>query len=232
MNIGKMIVATLLALLAYDASAASAQWSDEYRPSMMSSERFAFELRVGTYQPDVGNDAFSLIYEDDRGPMAGAEFHILPARIPYVGLVGVGLGFGWASYSGGACVDAACTNRTDEEASFRLIPLSAMGVLRIDVLARELSIPIILTGKIGIDFAFFKAESGSREETSGVSIGLRWAIQVALELDFISPGSARSLDEDWGINHTFIFGEVYGSNANSQLPVGDLTWSAGLGLTF
>ena len=37
-----------------------------------------------------------------------------------------------------------------------------------------------------------------------------------VELDFINPARARSLDEDWGINHTTLFFEILGSTAKSQ----------------
>ena len=68
---------------------------------------------------------------------------------------------------------------------------------------------------------------------SGRSIGLRWGVTFALELDFIEPRAARRLDEDWGINHSYLFVELYGSLLGSSIPMRDaFTWSAGLGLTF
>ena len=68
---------------------------------------------------------------------------------------------------------------------------------------------------------------------SGRSLGLRWGVMFALELDFIEPRAARRLDEDWGINHSYLFVELYGSLLGSSIPMRDaFTWSAGLGLTF
>ena len=59
------------------------------------------------------------------------------------------------------------------------------------------------------------------------------AFRFALELDFIEPRAARRLDEDWGINHSYLFVELYGSLLGSSIPMRDaFTWSAGLGLTF
>ena len=48
-------------------------------------------------------------------------------------------------------------------------------------------------------------------------------------------GVARQLDEAWGINHSFLFFEVYGvvGNFNASLNTGTpLDWAAGLGFTF
>ena len=58
-------------------------------------------------------------------------------------------------------------------------------------------------------------------------------MQFALELDFIEPRAARRLDVEWGINHSYLFLELYGSLFGTSIPVRDtFTWSAGLGLTF
>ena len=55
----------------------------------------------------------------------------------------------------------------------------------------------------------------------------------AFELDVIEPRAARRLDEDWGINHSYLFLELYGSLFGTSIPMRDtLTWSMGLGLTF
>lgn len=224
-----------LALLALGSvhSSAEAQYSDEYRRPNESREMFAFELGVGQYRPDVGNDAFDRVFGSDFGPALRLELDVLPLRIPYVGRVGVGVNAGWSLHSNGACIDVACTERADEETEMRIWPIGVMAVLRIDVLARELSIPLLLTGKIGLDAVVYDINSGANDEASGVSLGLKWSAQLALELDFIRPTRARSLDEEWGINHTFLFAELFGSTASSNLPVGtSLSWLVGLGMTF
>jgi hypothetical protein len=203
-----------------------------------SPERFTVTLNLGMYQPVVGNDAFREIFGDEQGPYVGGEVHGLIYRIPYVGLIGAGVGVGWADYDGRACGTADdgspdCDNRVDEKSSFTIYPLSFLASLRIDVLARELNIPLVFTPKIGLDAVFYRARTGSETDTSGVSIGLRWAVEFALELDFLERRAARALDEEWGINHSFLFFQLFGSTAKTQLPVGDsLAWTAGLGFVF
>lgn len=214
-------------------SSAEAQYSDEYRRPDESQEMFAFEIGVGQYRPDVGNEAFERVFGSDFGPALRLELDVLPLRIPYVGRVGVGVNAGWSLHSNGACLDTTCSQRADEETEMRIWPIGLMAVLRIDVLARELSIPLLLTGKIGLDAVVYDINSGANDEASGVSLGFKWSAQIALELDFIRPTRARSLDDEWGINHTFLFGELNGSTASSSLPVGTaLSWLVGLGMTF
>ena len=222
-----------LAAVAITSGAASAQYSDELRARnrRASVERFAFEFGVGTYTPDAGRTA---IFSGDRGPQLRMEFDVLPLRIPYVGMLGAGFSFSWVKLDGKLCATATCdeNDSLDDSGRLRLFPLAPLAVLRVDVLARELGIPIVLTGKIGPDIIRYDVDGGS-STGSGTVYGLRWAAQVALELDFISPRRVASLDADWGINHSYLLFELMGSNITSGTDFGDsLTWTVGLGLTF
>lgn len=198
-----------------------------------SPEYLAWELlRVGIHTPNFSGDAFDRFFGGDLGPMIATEFDFLPLRIPYVGRFGVGVGFGWSEYSGQTCVAPDCTTQTDESTDLRLLPLSALGVLRVDVLSRRFNVPLLVTAKIGMDAIFFRIDTGGSTTSESVSLGLRWAVQAAFELDIINPRAAHALDQEWGINHSFLFFELYGSTANDPLPVGtDLSWAAGLGLS-
>ncbi len=228
MRIRTLVLASSLLALT---STVSAQYSDQYRRPTPSPELFALEIGVGQYRVS-DNEAFDRVF-DDHGPHLRLELDFMPFRIPYFGRIGAGFQFGWAKFTAQGCTDATCTNRSDEETRIRIFPLAPVAVLRIDVLARDLGIPLIFAGKIGMDAVIFDAGTGSRDETSGVNIGLRWGAQVALELDFINPQRARVLDDEWGINHTMLFVEIFGSTAANKLKLGtNLSWVAGLGMTF
>jgi hypothetical protein len=93
-------------------------------------------------------------------------------------------------------------------------------------------VPFVFSGKVGYNTVFFKETAGAGKGT-GRSHGFGWAAQLALELNFINPRRANALDEDWGINSSFFFFELAGSDANSRAPMGDkLYFTGGLGLTF
>lgn len=142
----------------------------------------------------------------DLGPMLGAELHYHIWRIPYVGPIGIGLGLGVASYSGTLLVS---------------VPILAS--LRVDVLARMLDIPLVVVGKFGYDSVIYAGQYAP---------ALRWGAQLALELDIFEPRAARALDEEWGINHSFIFFELYGNVSLGSVDVSAIAWAAGLGVTF
>ncbi|MEM9865999.1 MAG: MXAN_2562 family outer membrane beta-barrel protein [Myxococcota bacterium] len=215
------------------AQSSESTYSDYYTGPTESSEYYAFEFGVGQYRPDVGTDAFDSVFGSDFGPALRMELDVLPIRIPYVGRVGAGIGAGWSRHSAGACTDLNCSQRADEQVTMRIWPINVLAVLRVDVLSRELNVPLLLTAKLGLDMVIYDINAGARDETRNVSLGLRWAVQAALELDFIAPRRASALDDEWGINHTFIFGEIFGSTASSNLQIGtNLSFTAGLGLSF
>lgn len=226
------IPALACALVLSLGSRASAQGTE--RPYIGSPERVGLELRIGTLRPDMGDQrqTFDDFFGGDRGPLVAGEIDIWAYRIPYVGPIGVGLGMGWARYSGRACaIQGDTCVPTDEKVRFTLYPLNVLAVLRIDVLSRYLRVPLIFTPKIGLGYTRFRSRSGGTTDGRGGSMGLHWGAQIALELDIFEPRAARALDEEWGINHSYVFFELYGSQLNSGLEVGtDFGWVAGLGL--
>ncbi len=227
-------VAAALLVMAANPDAICAQTTDDYVPAARgfeSRELFALELRIGPYRPDVGNDSFETTF-DDSGPLLGFELDVIAYRVKEIAYLAVGAGVGFASYTG-AALDAVYRTETAEEIDFDLYPLSLMAVVRVDALARKLSIPFIFTGKLGHRWAIWDVDKGEAADAEGVSPGLAWAVQVALDLDFFDRRSARLLDEEWGINHTFLFFEIFGSDTSGDaMPVDDTVWAAGLGFVF
>ena len=214
------------------ASADLDDWSDVYDYSG-SPEHFGLELRVGIYTPLALGAQFTSgsYFGGDVGPAIDMELHYFPVRIPYLGLIGGGIGFGWSQWdtpSPGGGMDS-------ERNYFEILMPRAMLVWRIDSLARELDVPLVLTPKLGLDI--MRWETGtSRVEAEGWSVGPRFAAKLSLELDFLEPRAARQLDEEWGINHSELFFEMYytlpGDSAGGMLPLTAWGWAAGLGLTF
>ena len=214
---------------------AHAQSIGEVDKEGWTPEGFLVSLGVGSYRPDPGSDSFNLVYPSGNGPILLGEFDFFLYRIPFLGPIGIGVAGGWASYKGTGCLATStpgtCVPSSDG-AKFSLFPLNAMAVLRIDALARKTPVPFVFTGKVGYNSVFFKEEVGSGR-SSGRSHGFGWAAQIALELNFINERRANALDQDWGINSSFFFFELAGSDANNRAPVGDkFYFTGGVGLTF
>ena len=202
-----------------------------------SPEHFGLELRLGMYLPTGLGESFSGYFGGDAGPMLSLELHYFPVRIPYLGLIGGGVGLGWSQWDVTAPVAAgAPAGAQGDRNVFEIIPMHLSLVWRIDTFARELRIPLVLTPKVGLDVVHWLTATGTSSDANGWSIGPRFAGKVSLELDFLEPRAARQLDEEWGVNHSEIFFELYYSMAGTGglvgLPVAGWGWSTGIGLTF
>jgi hypothetical protein len=227
-------VLVVVATMGLCAAQARAEAVGEPLEEGWSPEGYLLSLGVGVYRPDPGSQTFDVVYPGDNGPLLLVSFDFFLYRIPFIGPIGIDIGGGWAGYKGLACelpADTSCGGST-QTAKFSIFPLNTMAVLRIDALARQTPVPFVFTGKVGYTNVFFNEDTGSGKQ-AGRSGGLGWAAQFALELNFINPRRANSLDEDWGINSSFFFFELAGADANSRAPVGDkLFFMGGLGLTF
>jgi hypothetical protein len=227
------VTRSLFALLTASlvANVASAQSDDDYAPAhrdFASPEWVTTELRIGPYTPQVGTASFDQIFTDDNGLMLAIELDAIIYRLPDIAYFSVGAGIGHAGYSAGALTLGS--ERASEETTFKLVPITLLAVVRVDVLARKLRIPLILTGKLGYRWGFWWASTGEQSDADGNSGGIAWGVQGALDLDVFDLRAARVMDEEWGINHSFLFFEVYGSKTSGDaLPIGDTTWTAGLG---
>ena len=228
---------SLLVVLLFAAPRAGAQFTDERwdqldQGEVASPERMVLELfAMGPYEPtavtETATPAGTPLF-DDTGPLFQGSLQAIVLRLPEVGMVTSGLRVGHVAYSASA-IDASSGQPAGEETSLTAWLLTPLVGLRIDALAR-LGVPFLVNASLGYDLVPWSSETGGREDGSGLSHGLRWAVQLGLELDFAEPRTARRLDEDWGINHSFLFFELAGSQAGGAVPMGDaLSWSFGLG---
>jgi len=226
----------ILAALAGTPAHAAAQSDASTIPAARdfdSPERFIIELRGGPFSPDFGdNPAYDRFFGGDNGPFLGAQLHYILARVPNIVYFTIGAGFGWSSYSGRAVANPG-GQEVSEETSLVLFPVAAVGSVRIDALPRYLSLPFIFTGKLGFQWTNWNTDTGARNDESGWSVGLLYGGQIALDLDTFDRAAARSLDEDWGINHSFLFFEInHFSPTEQSLAVGGTSWLLGLGFNF
>jgi len=227
---------TVIALGAFSPASAAAQQDDDLIPpsrNWISPERFILEVRVGPYRPDRAEvPAFNTFFSDDVGPLLALELDVIAYRLDEILYVTGAGGIGTVTFDGNTLDQLG--EETSEETKFSMIPLNLLATVRIDALARRLSVPFIVTGKLGYQWARWSTESGDVNDESGWSVGLLWAVQLGLDLDTFEPAAARNMDEEWGINHSFLFFELMSfMPSDDSLPVGDdLTWTAGLGFMF
>jgi hypothetical protein len=222
----------------------------ELRGQYQSPQNAAFELRFGPYKPEVdsefaGATPFADTFGNDTRYLIGFEVDWQALRVPMFGTFGPGLGWGYTKFSADALLADGSGNRSAQKTTLTLMPMYLVGVLRVDVLARETPVPLVPYVKAGLGYALWwvgsgderayyeDPSSGDRIKGKGASYGFQYAIGGMLLLDSFDRSSAVSMDEMTGVNNTYFFLEWYRSmlgTSGDQMAVGTNTWMLGLAL--
>jgi len=206
----------------------------------------AIELRFGPYRPNIDSEfAGATPYEDSFGAKPsfsiGIEGSWQVLRIPYFGTLGPGIGLHWFRKNGIAEFTSGDPG-SGHKNSLWILPMYGVGVLRIDVLAREWKIPLVPYVKGGLAFALWESrdagslsvdDDGTRARGSEIGPQIQGGIMVLL--DPLQPQWAIDMDNSTGVNHAYLFAEWWMSDVNSfgsGMQVGTRTWVAGLALEF
>lgn len=241
--------------LAACSTSATAAWAQDYqdydelggyqRTRNYDSEQYAaFEARLGPYWPNVDDEVSGAPFDDTFGKRRyafGVEADWQLLRIPNFGSLGPGVGVSWVRYSAPAPF-ADGSGVSAQDTRLWILPVWGVGVLRVDVLARNWNIPFVPYGKLGLVYAFWGCSSGDTPCRSaggkvgrGSEIGTMWAAGLMLLLDWMDPESAREMDNSVGVNNSYFFGEWSSSDVDSfgeGMQVGADTWTLGLAFEF
>lgn len=257
-----LLIATTWSWAAFAQGTAPPSESDQSEPSddtesrgrrvrdpnrFRSPQRWAVELRLGAYRPDIDSEfggartPFQDIFGTGPTVSVGFEGDWQALRIPHFGSLGPGIGIGYLSFSAPALLEADPSQRSAQPTTLWMLPLYAVGVLRLDVLSRDLSIPIVPYAKVGVGLTFWEGLDGGRTgEANGVSaqgaeIGYQGMLGAMLLLDFFAPQAAIDMDNATGVNHAYLFFEWLLSDISTfqtGLNTGTSSWQAGLALEF
>jgi hypothetical protein len=243
-----------VAALALDAAPASAQTISSEPPpdtkrigpySDVSPQNAAFELRFGPYNPKIDDNLatpqYASFFGDTNRYMFGVEVDWQAWRVPYVGTLGVGVGWGYTQMAGVNRVElipppGEAAPNVAQESTLNIMPVYGVGVLRIDTLARNFKVPLVPYAKLGLSWAFWWVNDGIGTATNDagvkgkdVSTGYQAAVGGMFLLDILEPSAALSADVDSGVNNSYLFFEWSMSNyGGDQMNVGSNNWVTGL----
>lgn len=218
-----------------------------------SPQHFALEIKLGPFTPNIdaglGSKPYQELFGDDPGLMIQTEFDFQIWR--GFGSIGVGGSIGYFDKGAAPFADngasgspATGDDRVAGETSITLVPLALLAVYRFDVLSERYNIPLVPYIKLGLAYTLWFIYRGDGsiadyegDEAEGGSFGWQLNIGVALLLDIFEPQSAKSLDDDLGINNTYLFIEFYhldaaGFSGDTALDVGDTSLLGGLAIEF
>jgi hypothetical protein len=217
-------------------------WRRSERPPE-SDQHFAIELRFGPYHPSVDNNfptpgPYAQAFGADNKPFFGGfEFDWQALRIPWVGSLGPGFGWGYTKSSAQA-TKVSNGQPSAEETTLTIMPMYAVAVLRVDVLARQTAIPLVGYGKAGVGYGLWWSGNDIGTQGKGHSWGTQFGLGGMLLLDAFDEHAAVELDNEWGINNTYLFFEWVVSDLNgfssspnlSVLNIGTNSWVLGLAI--
>jgi hypothetical protein len=171
----------------------------------------AFELKFGPYTPNVDDEPglTGTPYADamNNDTMFATIFEVDWQFLHLPGInFGAGIQFGFMqayaraqTESGGESADYTVLN---------VMPFALLGVVRVEVLPEFTKVPLVPYFKGGINWYFWwvLGGSGSSVEEAGT---MGWQINpgLAILLDWLDDRSARTIDNEAGINNSYIFFE-------------------------
>jgi hypothetical protein len=211
-----------------------------------SRQDAAFELRFGRYQPEVddefgsGTTPFRDVFGNSTRFALGFEVDWQLLRIAHFGSIGPGVGWHLTRFGGTATVTAT-GEPSEEETTLWIMPMHLVGVLRVDVLAQDLGIPLVPYGKLGFGYGWWWSSDGDRtarfegDSARGASYGLTYALGAMFLLDVLDREDAAMADAMSGINNSYVFAEWYrpqldGFGAEDQLNIGSSSWLIGIAI--
>ncbi len=247
------IVATVLV-----SSAAHAQ-EDRLDPlsskhsNQHSPQHFEIELRLSAFAPDIDGDPAlhgETPYKDVFGTspqlLVAGEFDWQALRIPHFGSLGPAASAGWTTKSGLANFTTPHNGSTvsGETTSLAIFPFAAMAVLRVDVLWKDVGIPLVPYAKLGLAYALWRASNtlGTSDykgvSGKGSSLGTHVSLGLALNLNVFDMYAAQNFDDSMGVNGSYLFAEYTREDMtglgfqSDPLRVGGQNATFGLGFEF
>jgi hypothetical protein len=209
-----------------------------------SKQEAAFELRFGRYVPEVDDQLSTRPFHDTFGNsnryLFGAELDWQLLRVPHLGSIGPGVGWGLTKFT----ANARFTNGSGvspEDTRLWIMPAYLVGVLRADVFPRDFKIPLVPYAKLGMGYALWWSSDGNRSATAdgkkgrGASYGLTYALGAMFLLDVLAPDDAVTADGLTGINNSYVFAEWFrpqldGFGSDKVLDVGSSSWLLGIAI--
>lgn len=225
----------------------SGDWRQQSRPRLdqeAARSRFAGEVRFGPYYPKVddefgGKGPYAQVFGESPRLYFGLELDWKIVRIPFVGPIGPGFGWGYTRASAKAKVQGGNTE-SGSDTGLWIMPMHVSAVLRVDEIARRTVIPIVPYAKLGLGVALWGASAAGENVTvdgvagEGSSTGLHTALGLMLGLSWLDRSAQAAMRNASGIYEAYVFGEwMNASLGNSnQMRVGTSTWVVGLAFDF
>jgi hypothetical protein len=206
-----------------------------------SARHGSFEVGATTYRPNVDSEfGTAQPYRDIFGGGRKWAFRLGIAKSLFTGFGSLEVGFrtGYFRDSGKGLLQSDGTPSGDKT-TFNIIPTSAMLTYRFDWLAEHVGIPLAPYGRVAFERYNWWVTDGDGLSEKGATNGWSATAGIAFLLDFLERDTALALDDETGINHTYIYFDAtkswiddFGSSKSWDLSDESISLSAGLLFAF
>ena len=239
----RMLLAALLALapaVAFGQLETTAGYQESPRD-------FVFEFNGAQVLPNIDNEP-GLTTRPYESIFGSKKMWLFEGELDYElyqgwGTASVGLAAGYGVVFGHGKV-ANQDSFAPDLTTLRTVPIRVLAVYRFDWLARNLSIPLVPFGKIGLADTIWWSTSGSGDVSKpiqgGSASGGKWGYELAgglaLELNSLDPFIGDEFDRDFGVNHVYLQAQYMVLSANNfgkpGLDLSSNGWLFGLSFEF
>ncbi len=190
----------------------------------------AFELKFGPYLPNIDEESSlnGAPYADTFGKNNNMFLTTLELDWQFLQTSWCTLGLGgsigfmqayaksttsseYEGESGESSEDSDETSDSSDTADYTVLtvmPTALMAVWRIDGLANHTVIPIVPYFKAGLNWYLWVTVNGGKKTGSGGTLGYQFAPGIMIRLDNLDKRTARTFDNEVGVNHSYIFAEM------------------------
>lgn len=216
-----------------------------------SPRNWVLDVQLGWYHPEIDEGLRGTPFLDAFGEGRRLLPQLSLERLIYQGIghLGVGLNVGYSEFYGKGFL-ADSDERSADNTSLHVVPITVFVAYHFDWLARELNIPFAPYGKAGFGYWLWWSENGLGEtsgggEASGTKMGLTWSAGLAFLLNFFDPLLSNEFDRNFGVNATYVYVDYtqwyagfrsnifeHGLFEKEGLDLSDHIWSVGLSFEF
>ncbi|MGC4000832.1 MAG: MXAN_2562 family outer membrane beta-barrel protein [Anaeromyxobacter sp.] len=205
-----LTLAALVAALLLPA-AALAQSTHGEAGTYASPKAGSFELGMGKYLPAIDSEfnGSAQPYRDVFGTDGGWAFRAAVSWAVHasrIGVAEVGVKSGFFRDSGYGLDQSG--NPTGDKTTFNVVPTSLIATYRFDGVPERLHVPLAPYLRFGLErYNWWVTDGDNNWSKEGATNGWSGTLGLALLLDWFDQQSARDLDREAGINHTYLFAD-------------------------
>lgn len=218
------------------------------RAYIASPQNGAFELKFGPYEPEIGvGDASGDNESAYKAAFGGGSMFLTELEIDWQFWHPPGVSFGVGGSIG--FMQNWKTATTEEGGKSKdylvlnVLPMAVLAVIRVDVLSEHMGIPLVPYIKGGLSYHLWWSLNAGDTDDHGGTLGMQLRPGIMFQLDPLDETSARTFDNEVGVNDSYLFFELIIADADHFGKDGHLdftpknignraTFVAGLALEF